>query len=167
MKHLTLAALCLLASLFTISCKTQSGAATNTNVSASKGSVKGNWVITDISFEGIPQHSKVTVFDQASFSCFKGSQWVFPNNETNGSYTLTNTDDGCSTASQPIVWSIYKAGGVEMLQFKKIGGGVKAKNVAEGYRLEISSLDKTIMVWRQTVNYEDKTGYIIYTLQRS
>lgn len=165
MKHLTLAALCLLASLFTISCKTQSGAATT--VSASKGSVKGNWVVTDISFDGIPQHSKVTVFDQASYECFKGSQWVFPNNETNGSYTLTSTEGGCSTASQPIVWSINKSGGVESLQFKKIGGGVKAKNVAEGYRLEISSLDKSIMVWRAAVNFEGKTGYIVYTLQRS
>lgn len=166
MKHLTLAALCLLASLFTISCKTQKGDA-NTAVSASKGSVKGNWVVTDISFDGIPQHSKVTVFDQASYECFRGSQWVFPNNETNGSYTLTSTENGCSTASQPIVWSIYKSGGVENLQFKKIGGGVKAKNVAEGYRLEISSLDKSIMVWRAAVNFEGKTGYIVYTLQRS
>jgi hypothetical protein len=164
MKHLTLAALCLLASLFTISCKTQSGAATT--VSASKGSVKGTWVVTDISFDGIPQHSKVTVFDQASYECFKGSQWVFPNNETNGSYTLTSTEGGCSTASQPIVWSIYKSGGVENLQFKKIGGGVKSKDVAEGYRLEISSLDKTTMVWRAAVNFEGKTGYIVYTLQR-
>lgn len=166
MKHLTLAAFCLLASLFTISCKTQKGDA-NTSVSASKGSVKGNWVVTDISFDGIPQHSKVTVFDQASYECFKGSQWVFPNNETNGSYTLTSTEGGCATASQPIVWSIYKSGGVENLQFKKIGGGVKAKNVAEGYRLEISSLDKSIMVWRAAVNFEGKTGYIVYTLQRS
>ena len=166
MKHLTFAALCLLASLFTISCKTQSGA-TDSSLSVSKGNIKGNWVVTDISFDGIPQHSKVTVFDEAPYNCFKGSQWVLPNNETNGSYTLTSTDGGCSTATQPIVWSIYKAGGSNMFQFKKIGGGVKSKNVTEGYRVEISSVDKTTMVWRAAVNFEDKTGYIVYTLQRS
>ncbi|SHM40548.1 lipocalin family protein [Chitinophaga sp. CF418] len=165
MKHLTLAVLCLVASVFAISCKTQSGA-TNTEQSASKGSVKGNWVITDISFDGIPRGSKVTVFDEASYNCFKGSQWVLPSNN-NGSYTLSSTEDGCATATQPIVWAIYKQGGVDMFQFKKVGSGVKAKNVTEGYRVEISSLNNTSMVWRAAVNFEGKTAYIIYTLQRS
>lgn len=165
MKHLTLAVLCLVAAVFAISCKTQSGS-TNTEQSASKGSVKGNWVITDITFDGIPRGSKVTVFDEASFNCFKGSQWILPSN-SNGSYTLSSTEDGCSTATQSIVWSIYKQGGVDQFQFKKVGGGVKAKNVIDGYRVEISSLNNTTMVWRAAVNFEGKTGYIVYTLQRT
>jgi hypothetical protein len=164
MKHLTLAMLCLVMALFTISCKTQSAAGTTQSIS--KGSVKGNWIVTDIRFEGIPAHSKVTVFDQASFGCFKGSQWVLPSN-ANGSYTLSSTDDGCSTATQPIVWSIYKQNGADMFQFKKVGTGLKAKNVTDGYRVEISSLSNTTMEWKASVNYEDKTGAIIYTLQRS
>lgn len=165
MKHLTLAVLCLVAAVFAISCKSQKGA-TDTAQSASKGSVKGNWVITDISFDGIPRGSKVTVFDEASYNCFKGSQWILPSNN-NGSYTLSSTEDGCSTATQAIVWAIYKQGGVDMFQFKKVGAGVKAKNVTEGYRVEISSLSNTSMVWRAAVNFEGKTAYIIYTLQRT
>jgi hypothetical protein len=165
MKHLTLAVLCVVASVFAISCKTQSGA-TNTEQSASKSSVKGNWVITDISFDGIPRGSKVTVFDEASYNCFKGSQWILPSNN-NGSYTLSSSEDGCTTATQSIVWSIYKQDGVDMFQFKKVGSGVKAKNVTDGYRVEISSLNNTSMVWRAPVNFEGKTAYIIYTLQRS
>jgi hypothetical protein len=165
MKHLTLATLCLVAALFTISCKTQQ-AGTSTAQSISKGSVKGNWIVTEIRFEGIPAHSKVTIFDQASFGCFKGSQWVLPSN-ANGSYTLSSTEDGCSTATQPIVWSLYKQNGVDMFQFKKVGTGQKAKNVTDGYRVEISSLSNTTMEWKAAVNYEDKTGAIIYTLQRS
>jgi hypothetical protein len=164
MKHLTLATLCLVAVFFTISCKTQSAAGTTQSIS--KGSVKGNWIVTDIRFEGIPAHSKVTVFDQASYSCFKGSQWVLPSN-ANGSYTLSSTDDGCSTASQPIVWSLYKEGGVDMFQFKKVGTGLKAKNVTDGYRVQITSLSNTTMEWKAFVNYESKSGSIIYTLQRS
>lgn len=165
MKHLTLAVLCLVASVFAISCKSQKGAA-DAEQSAGKGSVKGNWVVTDINFEGIPRGSKVTVFDEASYNCFKGSQWILPSNN-NGSYTLSSTEDGCSTATQSIVWSIYKQGGVDQFQFKKVGGGVKAKNVTDGYRVEISSLTSTSMVWRAAVNFEGKTGYIVYTLQRS
>lgn len=164
MKHLTLAALCLMASIFVFSCKSQSGAATTQSIN--KSAVKGNWVITDISFEGIPRGSKVTVFDEASFNCFKGSQWVLPSN-ANGSYTLSSTEDGCSTATQPIVWSIYKQGGADMFQFKKVGTGLKAKNVTEGYRVEISSLTNTSMVWRAAVNFEGNNAYIIYTLQRT
>ncbi|SFE71929.1 Lipocalin-like domain-containing protein [Chitinophaga sp. CF118] len=164
MKHLTLAALCLVATIFTISCKTQSGASTTQSIT--KGAVKGNWIVTDIRFEGIPAHSKVTVFDQASFSCFKGSQWVLPSN-ANGSYTLSSTDDGCSTATQPIVWSLYKQNGIDQFQFKKVGTGLKAKNVTDGYRVEISSLSNTTMEWRAAVYYEGKNGYLIYTLQRS
>lgn len=164
MKHLTLAALCLVAVFFTISCKTQSAAGTTQSIT--KSSVKGNWIVTDIRFEGIPAHSKVTVFDQASFSCFKGSQWVLPSN-ANGSYTLSSTDDGCSTATQSIVWSLYKEGGVDMFQFKKVGTGLKAKNVTEGYRVQVTSLSNTTMEWKAFVNYEDKSGSIVYTLQRS
>lgn len=164
MKHLTLAALCLMASIFVISCKSQSGAATTQAVN--KNAVKGNWVITDISFEGIPKGSKVTVFDEASFNCFKGSQWVLPSN-ANGSYTLSSTEDGCSTATQPIVWSIYKQNGYDQFQFKKVGTGLKAKNVTEGYRVEISSVNNTTMVWRAPVNFEGKNAYIVYTLQRT
>jgi hypothetical protein len=166
MKHLTLAVLCLVAAVFAISCKTQSGAATNTEQSASEASVKGNWVITDITFDGIPRGSKVTVFDEAAVNCFKGSQWILPSNN-NGSYTLSSTEEGCNTATQSIVWSIYKQGGVNQFQFKKVGSGVKAKNVTAGYRVEVSSLTSTSMVWRAAVNFENKTGYIVYTLQRS
>jgi len=165
MKHLTLAVLCLVASVFAISCKTQSGA-TDTTQAAKESSVKGNWVITDITFDGIPRGSKVTVFDEASYTCFKGSQWVLPSNN-NGSYTLSSTEGGCNTATQSIVWSISKQGSTQMFQFKKVGGGVKAKNVIDGYRMEISSLTNTSMEWRAAVNFEGKTGYIVYTLARS
>jgi hypothetical protein len=151
------------ASLFAVSCSSQKGAAGGT--SFSKANVKGSWIVTDIQLEGIPERSKVTVFDEASYICFKGSQWVLPPS-ANGSYTLTSTEEGCSTASQPITWSLYNQGGVQMFQFKKTGGGVKPKNVTDGYRVELSSLDGNQMVWRAPVNFEDKTVYIVYTLQR-
>jgi len=164
MRNLTLATLCLLAvSLFAISCASSSGAATQ---DISKGSVTGNWIVTDIQFEGIPANSKVTVFDEASYNCFKGSSWALPSNGK-GSYTLSATSDGCSTVSQPIMWSLYKQAGATMFQFKKLATGVKAKDVTDGYRVELSSSDGNNMVWRAPVNFEGKSAFIVYTLQRS
>ncbi|ASZ10516.1 hypothetical protein CK934_05765 [Chitinophaga sp. MD30] len=153
--------LLLAASLFAISCSSPSGA---TGQTTSKKSVIGSWIMTDISFEGIPERAKVTVFDQASYECFKGSQWVLPSNGK-GSYTLSSTAEGCSPASQQIMWSLYKAGGTDQFQFKKLYDGVKPKNVAEGYRVSVNNNGNT-MSWRATVNFEDKNAYIIYTLQR-
>lgn len=165
MKNLALAALCLIvASLFAVSCASSSGATATQDIS--KSSVKGNWVITDIQFEGIPANSKVTVFDEASYNCFNGSSWVLPNNGK-GSYTLSSTAEGCSAVSQPIMWSLYKQAGSTMFQFKKLSEGVKAKNVTEGYRVEISSNDGNTMVWRAPVNFEGNSAFIVYTLQRS
>ncbi len=164
MKNLALATLCLIAvSLFAVSCASSSGAATQ---SISKGSVQGNWIVTDIQFEGIPANSKVTVFDEASYNCFKGSSWVLPSNGK-GSYTLSSTSDGCTTASQPIMWSLYKQAGSTMFQFKKLAEGVKAKDVTDGYRVELTSADGNNMVWRAPVTFEGNSAFIVYTLQRS
>ncbi|KAA2245164.1 hypothetical protein F0L74_04165 [Chitinophaga agrisoli] len=164
MKNLALATLCLIAaSLFAVSCASSSGAATQ---SISKGSVQGNWIVTDIQFEGIPANSKVTVFDEASYNCFKGSSWSLPSNGK-GSYTLSSTSDGCTTVSQPIMWSLYKQAGSSMFQFKKLAEGVKAKDVTDGYRVELSSADGNNMVWRAPVTFEGNSAFIVYTLQRS
>lgn len=161
MKNFSLAALFLVAtSLFMVSCATQQGTTTD----ITKSSVQGNWIVTDVQFEGIPAGSKVTVFDEASYKCFKGSQWVLPSNAY-GSYTLSSTEDGCSTATQPIVWSLFKQGGVTMFQFKKTATGIKAKTITDGYRVEVTSAG-SFMTWRAAVNFEGQNGAIIYSLQR-
>ncbi|GAA0532456.1 lipocalin family protein [Chitinophaga japonensis] len=163
LKNLTLAALCLVASLLAVSCSTPSGA---TSQSISKSNVTGNWVVTDIQFEGIPENSKVTVFDEASYNCFKGSNWVLPSNGK-GSYTLSATSDGCTTASQPIMWSLNKQAGYTMFQFKKLTQGIKAKDITDGYRVELSSVSGDNMVWRAPVTFENQSAFIVYTLQKT
>ncbi len=63
MRNLTLATLCLIAaSLFAVSCASSSG---RRQLYHFQGHVSGNWVVTSIQFEGIPENSKVTVFDEA------------------------------------------------------------------------------------------------------
>jgi hypothetical protein len=162
MKNFSLAALLLaVIAIFGSSCSPKQGVTQD----ITKSSVKGNWVLTDIRYEGIPDNAKVTVFDEASAKCFIGSQWILPDNNANGSYALTATDNGCSPVTQNIVWTLTKQGGVTMFGFKKLLTGVKAKNVTDGYKVEVTGAG-SIMTWRANVNFEDKSAAIIYTLQR-
>ncbi|CAL1520942.1 hypothetical protein [Chitinophaga sp. MM2321] len=162
MKNLSLAALFLaLIAILGSSCSPKQGVTTDINKSA----VKGNWVLTDIRYEGIPDNAKVTVFDEASAACFKGSQWILPDNNANGSYTLSSTENGCSPVTQNIVWTLSKQGGVTMFGFKKLLSGVKAKNVTDGYLVEVLGAGST-MTWKANLNFEGKAAAITYTLQR-
>ncbi len=53
-----------------------------------------------------------------------------------------------------------------MLQFKEVMTGEKAKNVLDGYRVELTQADDAGMVWRAPVTYEGKTAYIVYSFSR-
>ncbi|HVI48493.1 MAG TPA: hypothetical protein VM802_26735 [Chitinophaga sp.] len=162
MRNLSLATLFLaLIAILGTSCSPKQGVTTNIN----KAAVKGNWVLTDVKYEGIPDNAKVTVFDEAQAKCFIGSQWVLPDNNANGSYTLSSTENGCSPVTQNIVWTISKQGPTTMFGFKKLLSGVKAKNISDGYLMEITGAG-SMMTWRANVNFEGKTAAIIYTLQR-
>ncbi|MGO4294069.1 hypothetical protein [Chitinophaga sp. RAB17] len=162
MRKFSFAALLMaIVAVFASSCSPKQGVTQDINKSA----VKGNWVLTDIKYEGIPDNAKVTVFDEANAKCFIGSQWVLPDNWAGGSYTLSSTDGGCSAVTQNIAWTLTKSGGVTMFGFKKLYSGDKAKNVTTGYRVEVVSAGST-MTWRANVNFESKSAAIIYTLQR-
>jgi predicted small secreted protein len=162
MKRLSFAALFLaLVAIIASSCSPKQGVTQDIN----KAAVKGNWVLTDIKYEGIPDKAKVTVFDEADAKCFIGSQWVLPDNYAMGSYTLSSTENGCNPVTQKIAWSLTKQGGVTMFGFKKLYSGDKDKNVTDGYRVQVTGAG-SIMTWRANVNFENTNAAIIYTLQR-
>ncbi|SHM33118.1 Lipocalin-like domain-containing protein [Chitinophaga jiangningensis] len=162
MKNLSFAAVLLaMIAIIGSACTPKQGVTTDIN----KAAVKGNWVLTDVKYEGIPDNAKVTVFDQAEAKCFIGSQWVLPDNAAMGSYTLSASDNACAPASQKIVWSIFKGANGMQFQFKKLYSGEKAKNVTDGYRVDILGAGST-MTWRANVNFEGNNAAIIYTLQR-
>ncbi|MEC5147627.1 hypothetical protein [Chitinophaga sp. 212800010-3] len=162
MKKFSFAALLMaIVAVFASSCSPKQGVTQD----ITKSSVRGNWVLTDIKYEGIPDNAKVTVFDEANAKCFIGSTWTLPDNFAGGSYTLTATDNGCNPATQKIAWSLTKQGGVTMFGFKKLFTGDKAKNVTTGYRMEVTGAG-SVMTWRANVNFENNNAAIIYTLQR-
>ncbi len=127
--------------------------------------LKGNWIVSDINIEGASKGLKVSVFDEALYSCFIGSQWTLVQNG-NGSYTIP-ANDNCSGVTRKIFWSVQSANGAQYFQFKKLNEGDKAKQVTEGYKLQIKSLQGNTMVLQSAVAFEGKTVYINYNFTKN
>lgn len=126
-----------------------------------KGNITGNWVLNDITFEGIPQSSVKSLFGESSYKCFVGSTWRLTNSG-NGSYTLGGD---CGGKMQTIYWSVSTK--EDTFQFKKLYEGDKAKNVTEGYRMVISSTNGDSMVIKTPVEYGSGTSYIVLNFNKA
>jgi|SRR3989337_1215467 len=139
-----------------------------TAATASRDDVKGTWVLDNISYDGIPQGQKIklTLLDEGDENCLKGSTWVFPNNG-NGSYTIAQTDaTGCTPGERNIVWSYRQENGQTILQYKRLPGGIKAKNISEGYKFNIVSATDTNLTLRSDVAFEGSTISINYSFSK-
>ncbi|OOQ58693.1 hypothetical protein [Mucilaginibacter pedocola] len=141
---------------------TSSSPSTETSAaSVSRGKFVGTWQLTNVSYDGLVENAVQNVFDQAAPRDFIGSTWKFTNSG-NGIYTLSNGQ------SQTIFWSVYNGGSTgTQFQFKKLYEGDKAKNVQEGYRLNIGSISGTGMTLMSPIAVGSGTGYIIYTFVKS
>lgn len=118
----------------------------NTTQTASKKDIKGTWMLDSITYVGLAANEKINVnlFDDANVSCFTGSIWVLPNNGY-GSYNISQTTPGCSPGQRNIIWSYNNDNGSTNFQFKKLLEGDKAKNVADGYKMNIISVTNEAM----------------------
>lgn len=131
----------------------------STGLKATNGNLAGKWTVSNISVD-LPADFQVTnVFDEAPVSDFKGSSWDLIRNGK-GSFTLTNG------TKEDIYWSINNSGENSQFQFKKLNGQ-KARNVDEGYRLNIESVSDSSFVAKSPVDIGNgKTGYITYTFSK-
>ncbi|MGZ5222240.1 MAG: lipocalin family protein [Chitinophagaceae bacterium] len=135
---------------------------------ADRDDVKGTWVMDNISYDGLPQGQKIklTLLDEGDENCLKGSTWVFPNNG-NGSYTIAQTNaTGCTPGERNIVWSYRQENGQTILQYKRLPGGVKAKDITDGYKFNIVSATDANLSLRSTVVYEGNTIGINYSFSK-
>jgi len=135
---------------------------------ASRDNVKGAWVLDNVRYDGIPQGQKVklTLLGEGDENCLKGSTWVFPNNG-NGSYTIAqNATTGCTPGERNIVWSYRVENGQTILQYKRLPGGVKAKDITDGYKFNIVSATDNNMSLRSDVVFEGTTIYINYSFSK-
>jgi len=162
MKRILVIAAILCSSLMILqSCSTTKSA--TSGASLKRGNASGNWVLNDITFEGVPAGNVKSLFSEASYKCFIGSTWSLTNSG-NGSYLLPGTAD-CPTRTQSIFWSVSTAD--ETFQFKKLYEGDKAKNVTEGYRLILSSATGDNLVLRSPVEYGSAPAYIVLNFTKA
>ncbi|MEO8884935.1 MAG: hypothetical protein ABI367_02660 [Mucilaginibacter sp.] len=129
---------------------------------ATRGHFVGTWTLNNVAYDGLLRGSVQTVFDQAQPDAFIGSTWQLTNSG-NGIYTLNGG------TSQTIFWSVYndKVSGTNQFQFKKIYQGDAPKNVTDGYRLIIDNNDGNTMTLRSPVDYNGKTGYVVYSFSKN
>lgn len=136
-------------------------------VTAERNDIKGNWTLSTVTYDGLAQGQKVkiTLLDEGSEACLTGSTWKFPNNG-NGSYTINSSAAGCMVGERTIVWSTRQENGNTIFQYKKVSGGEKPKDVADGYRFKVISADDNTMQLQSEVNFEGKPLYINYSFTK-
>lgn len=139
----------------------------NTTAVPDRSAVKGNWVLNTVSYDGLSsgQKVKITLLDEGSEACLAGSTWALPNNGY-GSYTINSSAAGCTTGQRNIVWSYQKNGDEAIFQYKRLEGGVKAKNITDGYKFKLLSVDETSMRLQSEVSFEGKPLYINYSFSK-
>ncbi|RZL46911.1 MAG: hypothetical protein EOP00_13530 [Pedobacter sp.] len=133
------------------------------SVAAKRGDVTGNWVVNDITFDGIPDVAIKSFLGESSYKCFIGSTWNLTNSG-NGSYSLPASAT-CAAKTQTIFWSVSPADGT--FQYKQIFEGEKAKNVTSGYRLALASADGNSMVIKSPIEYGGKTAYVVLNFTKA
>lgn len=121
--------------------------------------IKGNWVITNVSYPGSDM-IKVNSFNIADAKCFEGSLWKFVSNNNTGTMELAKS--GCPAFSSPIVWTITKTGDFTL----KITEGDKAKTVTQGYFLKVRNQSENAFQLVDNVNVGGKNTEIIYQFNR-
>jgi len=130
---------------------------TTGTVSAKRGDVSGNWILSNVTFEGIPEVAVKSFLGENSYKCFVGSTWDLTNSG-NGTYNLPSSTS-CDAKTQAIFWSVSTAD--ETFQFKKINEGEKPKNITDGYRLMLSAASKTNMTIKSPIEYGSGVAYVV------
>lgn len=122
--------------------------------------IKGNWIITNVSYPG-SEVINIHSFDIADSKCFEGSTWKFISNNNKGHMSLTKT--GCINFSSDIVWSINKDG---KFGLKFLNAGEKAKNTQQGYFLRVANQSEDSFQLIDNFNIGGKPTDIIYQFKK-
>ncbi|SFF17206.1 lipocalin family protein [Flavobacterium xueshanense] len=150
--------LCTLAVLM-FACKSTSATGTNTD-RKSQVAMKGNWVISSVTYPG-SQYVKVNTFQIADSECFVGSNWKFVSNNNKGTMALTKAN--CMAFSSPITWFINKEG---QFVLKVLNAGEKARKVREGYVLNVANQTESSFQLIDKINVGGKMTDVVYQFQK-
>ncbi|KVV15925.1 lipocalin family protein [Flavobacterium sp. TAB 87] len=153
--------ICMIAlSLF--ACKSADPNALSTKLDkSSQVAIKGNWILTSVSFPG-SEYIKVTSFDIADSKCFVGSNWKFISNNNKGSVSLNVAD--CTGYESAIVWSINKQG---LFVLKVLDEGLKSKKVKTGYLLTVANQTENSFQLIDQITVGGQAKSVTYQFQRN
>lgn len=141
-------------------CKTSSVTSTKLDRSSQVG-IKGNWVMTNVSYPG-SDVIKVNSFQIADSKCFIGSTWNFISNNNKGSMNLTKSD--CPAFSSPITWFVNKEG---QFVLKVLDAGEKAKKVRDGYVLQVANQTETSFQLIDNINVGGQNKQVTYQFEKT
>lgn len=119
--------------------------------------INGNWVLNEITYPGQTGTFNVTLFNDATANCFRGSAWVFVSNNNTGIYTLEGA--ACPVEQRFFRWSVDEkttAEGSYDLLLKPTNSDYKSFTGGQGFRLNLVYLTDTTMTWEQTLTLEGK-----------
>ncbi|MDX1363511.1 lipocalin-like domain-containing protein [Arenibacter latericius] len=124
--------------------------------------IDGYWILNSVSYTGAQGTFKSQLFNDASSDCFEGSSWYFRNNNSTGSYVLSNSPN-CGPEERFIRWSILERDGFNsQIQFKFVDDKYKDISGGQGYRLDIASLSETHMRLESKVSVEGTPVTVVY-----
>lgn len=154
-RNLLFAFVAVAATLFLASCKTSSTHYLN------KINLDGNYILQNVQLVGLPTDAKykTTLLNDVSSECFIGSDWILPHNG-NGSYTISKGD--CFNGKRNIKWSTRTTGSQSVMQLKVLDGR-KAKEVTEGYIMNITNVSNDGFTLESPVSVSGNSGTIVYT----
>jgi len=122
----------------------------------------GNWILSNVSYQGSQGQFTSVLFNDADASCFEGSTWFFRNNNSTGSYLLGNGSN-CDAAERFIRWSVVdREGMASQLQFKFIDEKYKDISGGLGYRLDIEVLNDQQMRLTSKVSVDGQPLTVVY-----
>lgn len=118
--------------------------------------VDGSWLLNSVTYDtqGV---FNTQLFEDATASCFTGSQWSFRSNNSTGTYDIINAD--CSTGVRNFRWAADEIGkNTGDFDFTMKITDAKKKDVEKntGFRMKMKYLDDNSMQITQTVQFEGK-----------
>ena len=123
--------------------------------------LKGKWQISSIIYDDIK--FKIKPFDEGvDIKCFEKSIWKLVPNNDSGSYTVIGNDN-CPSITQNIIFEITKN---EEFRFKKLIQNVKAKNIIDGYVLQLENHQENSFTLIQSIPFEGEILKVYYNFEK-
>lgn len=143
-------------------CKSNSSTTPKRSETVTHYHLKGEWQIVSVDYD---KRFKIKPFhENADAQCFVGSTWKLIPNNYSGSYSLNGGGSNCPIVTQAIKFEVTKN---KEFRFKKLQDNVKAKNIKEGYVLQLEDHQRDSFTLAQDVAFEGENIKVYYKFQRT